>query len=91
MYKDGLIDDKEYRRLKKTAEGIQGKKIVKAPEGRKIAKKFGKKFLSRSGAKILAKGTLGTKLFGKAGKLIPGIGTAYCVTELLVECLVVIL
>ena len=81
MYKDGLIDDKEYKRLKKTAEGIQGKKIVKASEGRKIAKKFGKKFSTRSGAKILAKGTLGTKLFGKAGKLIPGIGTAIALAE----------
>ncbi len=81
MYKDGLIDEKEYRRLKKTAEGIQGKKIVKAAEGRKIAKKVGKKITSRSGAKILAKGTLGTKLFGKAGKFVPGIGTGIALTE----------
>ena len=81
MHKDGLIDDKEYRRLKKTAEGIQDKKIVKAAEGRKIAKKVGKKITSRSGAKILAKGTLGTKLFGKAGKFVPGIGTGIALTE----------
>ena len=81
MYKDGLIDEKEYRRLKKTAQNIQGKKIVKATEGRKIAKKVGKKITSRSGAKILAKGTLGTKLFGKAGKFIPGIGTGIALTE----------
>ena len=89
MYADGRISEKQYKKLKKAAKDMKGKSfgrkaqktIRKRVAAKQLANDVGKKLATREGAKVLAKGSIGTKFFGKAGKFVPGLGTGIALSE----------
>tara|TARA_B100002019_G_scaffold5964_1_gene4808 strand:- start:8703 stop:12257 length:3555 start_codon:yes stop_codon:yes gene_type:complete len=50
-------------------------------KAKNTASKVGKKFSSRAGATALTKPSLGARLFGKGGKLVPGLGAGIAFSE----------
>lgn len=89
MYAMGRIDENEYNKLKKLSKDMKGKSFGKKAQktirkrvaAKKIADEVGKELATPKGAKVLAKGSIGTKLFGKAGKFVPGLGTGIALAE----------